>query len=167
MATGSYNEVRAAVAHFTSQASEKLRRQKLVAGVIEVSISTDRFKDDPQYSNSLSLAVAPKSDSTIFLSELALKGLERIFRYGYRIRKAGVSLSSLDYTDVMTMPLWGREEQEKQRRLMTAIDAINAKHGRDAVRYGAFSDSGVWRTRFARRSPRYTTRWNEVCIVNS
>jgi DNA polymerase V len=164
LSTGSFPEVRAAVAYFTARAAEKLRRQKLVAGTLTVFISTDRFKkDDPQYSNSAALTVAPKSDSTLELTALALKGLERIFRPGFLIRKSGVMLGALEFADRVARRLWDDDRNEHHRRLMQAVDAINQKYGRDTVRCGLFPASGIWETRFEMRSPRYTTRWDDVC----
>jgi DNA polymerase V len=63
-ATASLDELRAAIAFYTARAAEKLRRQKLAAGAVTVFIETDRFKPGPQYSNSVTLNVAPKSDNT-------------------------------------------------------------------------------------------------------
>jgi DNA polymerase V len=51
------------------------------------------------------------------------------------------------------------------RALMKFVDGLNAKYGRDVVRWGMFNNSGSWKTHFARRSPRYTTRWAEILAV--
>jgi DNA polymerase V len=167
-ATGSLQEVRAALAYFAARAAEKLRRQKLVAGNLTVFISTDRFKtDDPQYSASVQLDVAPKSDYTPELIALAMKGLARIFRAGFGIRKAGVTLGSLELAGRMTRRLWGDERYENQRRLMQAMDAMNLRYGRKAVQCGIYPSEEIWRTRFEKRSPRYTTQWDEIRVVSS
>lgn len=164
-ATDSYDDLRAAVASFASLAAEKLRRHKLAAGSITVYIETDRFKSEPQYSNAVALAVAPKSDSTIELRDLAFSGLAKVFRSGFRYRRAGVTLGGLELVERVSMRLWETERYERHRRLMTAIDYLNVKYGRDTVRCGIFHTDGRWRTRFAKRSPRYTTRWPEICDV--
>lgn len=164
--TESLQEVRAALAHFTARAAEKLRKQKLVAGNLTVFISTDHFKtDDPQYSKSATLDVAPKSDYTAELITLAMKGLERIFRKGFKIRKAGVLLGALELADRMTRRLWDDHKYEDQRRLMQAMDSLNGKFGRDAVRCGIYPSEGIWETRFERRSPRFTTQWSDICTA--
>jgi DNA polymerase V len=164
-ATSSLDELRAAVAFYTARAAEKLRRQKLAAGTITVFIETDRFRAVPQYAKGLTLNVAPKSDNTWELRELAFNGLARIYRPGYGYRRAGVTLGGLDLADLVAKRLWADEWYERQRRLMAVIDRVNAKYGRDTVRCGIFPTDGAWRTRFARRSPRYTTRWSEICDV--
>ena len=161
-ATDSFEELRAAVVFYVSRAAEKLRRQKLAAGSITVFIETDRFKQEPQYSNAVTLAIAPKSDSTMELRELALSGLAKIFRAGFRYRRAGVTLNGLEFADRLTKRLWEDDCYERHRRLMAAIDRLNGKFGRDTVRCGMFQSEGVWRTRFSQRSPRYTTCWDEI-----
>jgi len=164
-ATASLDELRAAIAFYTARAAEKLRRQKLAAGAVTVFIETDRFKPGPQYSNSVTLNVAPKSDNTWELRELAFSGLARIYKPEYDYRRAGVTLGGLELADLVAKRLWEDEWYERQRRLMAAVDRLNGKYGRDTVRCGLFHTEGLWRTRFAKRSPRYTTRWSEICQV--
>jgi DNA polymerase V len=164
-ATASLDELRAAIAFYTARAAEKLRRQKLAAGAVTVFIETDRFKPGPQYSNSVTLNVAPKSDNTWELRELAFSGLARIYKPEYDYRRAGVTLGGLELADLVAKRLWEDDWYERQRRLMAAVDRLNGKYGRDTVRCGLFHTEGLWRTRFAKRSPRYTTRWSEICEV--
>jgi DNA polymerase V len=166
-ATSILDELRAAVAFYVARAAEKLRRQRLAAGTITVFIETDRFKAVPQYAKALTLNVAPKSDNTWELRELAFNGLARIYKLGYGYRRAGVTLGALELADLVAKRLWADEWYERQRRLMAVIDRVNAKYGRDTVRCGIFPTDGAWRTRFAKRSPRYTTRWEEICEVKS
>lgn len=163
-ATESLDELRAAIAFYITRAAEKLRKQKLVAGTLTVFIETDRFRPEPQYANSAALSVAPKSDSTWELRGLAFNGLERIFRRDYGYRRAGVTLGALE---LASKRLWEDEWYERQRRLMAVIDRLNTKYGRDTVRCGLFHTDGLWQTRFALRSPRYTTRWSEICDVQA
>ena len=162
-ATASLDELRAAIAFYGARAAEKLRRQKLAAGAVTVFIETDRFKPGPQYSNSVTLNVAPKSDNTWELRELAFSGLARIYKPEYDYRRAGVTLGGLELADLVAKRLWEDDWYERQRRLMAAVDRLNGKYGRDTVRCGLFHTEGLWRTRFAKRSPRYTTRWSEIC----
>ncbi len=162
--TESFQEVRAAIAYFTARAAEKLRRQKLVAGSLAISISTDRFKkDDAHYSAGTTLNIAPKSDFTPDLTALAMKGLEKIFRAGFKIRQAGVLLGALELAANAPRRLWDDSLYEPQRRLMQAVDFLNRRFGRDTVSCGFYPSAEIWHTRFAMRSPRYTTRWDDIC----
>jgi hypothetical protein len=62
--------------------------------------------------------------------------------------------------------LWDRALYELHKRLMVAVDALNAKWGKDAVRCGLFPSSGAWRTRFERRSLAYTTDWRQLMTAH-
>ena len=99
------------------------------------------------------------------LWELASKGLHSIYRPGYQYRKAGVTLTGLLPDDAMTRRLWEDERNEQQRKALIAMDAINEKLGRDTVRVGLFARTGNWQTRIRKRSPRYTTKWDELMRV--
>jgi len=63
------------------------------------------------------------------------------------------------------MHLFDRKDRERSQKLMAAIDAINAEWGSGTVRYAAMGPRPGWIMRCARRSPRYTTRWNELVVV--
>jgi DNA polymerase V len=161
-ATGDLQDLRAAVAFFTGRVAEKLREHRLLAGEMTVFVATDRFKDAPQYSNSARLSVAPKSDSTLELLPLAIRGLNQVYRDGAEIRKAGVLLDDLELADKAPRRLWDGALYELHKRLMSAVDSLNATFGKDTVRCGLFPSSGAWRTRFERRSPSYTRDWREL-----
>lgn len=74
-------------------------------------------------------------------------------------------LNKLAPAERLSIRLFGDERFEKSRRVMRAVDEINAKHGRDAVRFGAARPGGRWETRFLRLSRRYTTCLSEVLRV--
>jgi DNA polymerase V len=165
-ATESLEDLRAAVAFFTSRVAEKLRAHRLLAGELSVFVTTDYFKDCPQYSNSSRLSIAPKSDSTLELLPMALKGLSRVYCSGFQIRKAGVILGDLELADTAPRRLWDSALYDLHKRLMDAVDSLNDKFGKDAVQCGFFPDTGAWRTRFERRSPSYTTDWRELMTAH-
>lgn len=165
MVTQSLEHLREAVAVYMTRAAEKLRRARLAAGVVTVFINTDRFSGEPQYANSMTFELACATDSTKELLEWSLKGLERIFRAGYKYRKAGVMLNHLKPAGELSMRLYGDPDFERSRRVMKAIDAINTRHGRDTVRFGIARPNGQWQTKFLRRSQCYTTGLQEVLSV--
>ena len=50
----------------------------------------------------------------------------------------------------------------KSARLMAALDAVNARFGRGALRPLATGTARPWGTRHGRMSPRYTTQVEEI-----
>jgi DNA polymerase V len=165
MLVESQEELREAVAVYMTKAAERLRRSRLAAGVVTVFITTGRFGTDPQYSNSATSELAYSTDSTEELLAWALKGLGQIYRAGYRYKKAGVMLNKLAPAEHLSMRLFGDKQFEKSRRVMKAVDEINARHGQGTVRFGAARPGGRWETKFLRRSRRYTTCLAEVLRV--
>ncbi|MCA1614587.1 MAG: DUF4113 domain-containing protein [Acidobacteria bacterium] len=159
------DELREAVAVYMTIAAERLRRSRLAAGVVTVFVNTSRFDPGPQYSNSATFELAYSTDSTDELLAWALRGLEQIYRAGYRYKKAGVMLNKLGPAEQLSMRLFGDDRFEKSRRGMRAVDEINAKHGRNTIRFGAVPTKGRWETKFLRRPRCYTTRLDEVLRV--
>jgi DNA polymerase V len=161
----SREELREAVATYMTKAAERLRRSRLAAGVVTVFINTSRFDPGLQYSNSATYELTYSTDSTDELLSWALKGLEQIYRPGYRYKKAGVMLNRLTPADELSMRLFGEERFEKSKRVMRAVDEINARHGRGTIRFGAVPAKARWETKFLRRSKCYTTCLDEVLRV--
>ncbi len=59
--------------------------------------------------------------------------------------------------------LWGELDREKRERAWRAMDKLNATLGRDTVRIlGAGPKNAAWKLRAEHRSPRWTTRWDEL-----
>ena len=58
-------------------------------------------------------------------------------------------------------------DSERSRALMAAVDGINRGMGRNAVRWGLPTDAGQWRMRQERRSPRFTSAWEELKVVKA
>lgn len=159
-------DVRAAVAHFASRAAEKLRANRLVAGMMIVFISTNRHKDDPQYTNSAFVQMPFASDDTREIIRCAHKGLDRIFVEGYRYKKAGLTLLELLPTDGLQRSLLDATDHDRSKRLMSAIDWVNRRMGRGTLRIAATGLKQAWMTRAERCSPRYTTSLRDVVSVN-
>ena len=90
VAVSEYMELKESVSFFMTRCAEKLRRARLAASVVTVFIETSRFKEGPQYTNSVTLEMVYPSDSTQELLRHAVEALQRIYRKGYEYRKTGV-----------------------------------------------------------------------------
>ena len=65
------------------------------------------------------------------------------------------------------MPGFGQIDREQGVALMAALDACTRRFGRGAVVPAAagFAPARKWSTKFEMRSPRYTTRLEEILVV--
>src|SRR5215510_7256547 len=159
------SEMREAVATYTTRAAEKLRRHQVAAGVLTLFLMTNRFTEEPQYSNSVTIPLPVATQDTAELIGYALRGVEQIFRDGYRYQKAGVILTALVPAHQIQAHLFDQHDRERSQKLMTAIDTINKEWGSGTIRYAAMGLRPAWIMRCARRSRRFTTRWNELVEV--
>lgn len=157
------DEVGAAVSTFVARAAERLRGQESLCGAIRVSVETSRFRE-PCYANGVTVPLPEPTDDTRVLAGAALSGLRRIFRQGFLYKKAGVVLMDLSPAADRQQGLFDAvaADREKSARVMAALDAVNAAYGRDTLFVGSAGTNPRWLTRAGRRTPRYTTDWDEL-----
>jgi DNA polymerase V len=160
-------EMREAVATYMARAAEKLREERLAVNVLTVFLMTNQFKDEPQYSNAVTIKLPVATDSTTDLLRYALPGVKRIFRDGYRYKKAGVMLTALVPASQVQTDLFDFQDRERSSRLMRVLDRINADMGTGTLRYASEGYVKRWQARFERRSPAYTTKWNELPVARA
>ena len=159
-------ELRESLASYLSRAAEKLRHQRSVAGAVYVFIQTNRFNKDEQYNAGLTVPMAEPTDDTLTLTAAALAGLEMMYRSGYRYKKAGVMLTLLSDKHARQASIFDNlVVTQRSTKLMTALDMINRDYGRGTVRSGVSGFTQHWAMRNENRSPRYTTRWDELPTV--
>ncbi|MEK6804656.1 MAG: Y-family DNA polymerase [Nitrospirota bacterium] len=156
-----------AVSSYASRVAEKLRRERLAATVLTVCLTTNVFKEGPQYSNALTLKLPVATDSTAELIRAAFQGIRAIYREGYNYKKAGVILTGLVPASQTQADLFDYQDREKSKRLMSALDAVNNRWGADTLHYASSGISKTWKTQFQHRSPAYTTDWGALPIVTA
>jgi DNA polymerase V len=160
-------EMRQAVATYTARAAEKLREEGLAVTVLTVFLTTNTFKDEPQYSNAATIKLPVATDSTSVLLRYALPGMERIFREGYHYKKAGVMLTALVPASQVQGDLFDQQDRERSSKLMRALDRLNDHMGTGTLRFAAEGITKRWQARFERRSPSYTTNWRDLPIARA
>ena len=160
-------EMREAVATYASRAAEKARRHNLVASAIQVFMRTNEFNKDPYYANQATFPIEPTADSFAIIGT-AVRMAEALWRDGFRYAKAGVIFVDLARVDDLPVMMFPSRDADGSARLMSALDAVNARFGRDALRPGGLARrSGDWSMRRASLSPAYTTRLEDVLNVRS
>lgn len=162
-----FDELREAVAWFTTRGAEKLRKRRLAAGALTVFVRIGRNArpTGQQFVGSATVDLGTATDSTLELMDAAQQVLRQLYQEGIGYRKAGIMLTGLTPSDTLSRRLWNAARYEQQRELMTRIDAINLRHGREAVQCGLFRSTGGWRSRIDQRSNRFTTNWKEIMEV--
>ncbi|MGI2036324.1 Y-family DNA polymerase [Rhizobium panacihumi] len=157
-----------AVASYATRAGEKLRRHGLEASHLAVFMHTSRFNErDPTHSAQTTIDLPEASADTFDLIRAAQRGVRKIFKDGFRYSKAGIIMDDLIPARSAPRPLFDARDRENSDRLMSALDAVNAKFGRGTLVAAAVGIKKEWQAKFDRRSPRYTTRIDELPIVRT
>lgn len=165
----SFDELAEAVSTHIANAGEKLRRQGSEAGAVYVFVMTNRFRpDEPQNNAGRMVPFVEPTDDTLSLTKVTLKGLKAIYKPGFGYKKAGVLLTLLADKESRQETLFSDETvRVRSEKLMVSMDTINQRYGRGMVRTGVSGTRKRWAMRAENRSPRYTTRWEELPVVGA
>jgi DNA polymerase V len=165
----SITDIKEAVATYISRSAEKLRRQYSAANIVSVFIVPKEqnhnvaFHHGPVISTYTILSNA--TSSTNELIKPAMKLVDELFEQGKTYKKAGVMLSGLVPDSSIQGNLFS-EHTNENRLLMSMIDNINFSMRDDVLKFASSGTSRDWKMRQELRSPRYTTRWEELREVH-
>jgi DNA polymerase V len=163
------NDIKEAIATYTSRAAEKLRRQHSAASIISIFVVTKEqdhmlnFNKSGTVSTQTSLPAA-----TSFTNELikpAVAMVDQLYQKGKVYKKAGVMLSGIIPDDSIQGNLFLSDNKNSERRLMDMIDNVNFSQRDDVLKFAASGTTRDWKMRQEMRSKRYTTRWDELYEV--
>jgi DNA polymerase V len=157
------SEIKEALAMHTAKAAVKLREQETLASVCGVFLVTTQF-----YNSFSSQALSTPTSYTPHLIEKAQELLTPLFREGTKYRKVGVCFSELISNKNVQGDFWqpALKTQEKQKKAMDVVDEIQRQFGSGALRFAAEGLQQSWKRKQDKRSPRYTTCWEELLEIN-
>lgn len=171
------NVMEEAVANFAVRCTEKLRRQGSVCQGITVFAWTSRFNDHvPEYTihDSLVLPIATDAQDEIVGAALTIlrarypKSVsDRPDRpdLSFRFKKAGVILWQISPSTPREQDLFDPINRERQKALMTAIDAINHKNGYGTIRQAIQGTDCRFDLKREYMSKRFTTDISDILEV--
>jgi DNA polymerase V len=164
----SLEELAESVATHTARATEKLREQGSVTGVISVFLQTNVFmRNEPQYSQSIQIQLTNPTDNTLTLTDAAIEGLKTIYKKGFRYKKAGIILGLMTDKPLVQPSLFEDHlAKGKSARLMKTLDAINTKYGQQTLRSAVTGTQQTWHMKAENVSPKYTSHWDQLPLVS-
>lgn len=159
-------ELMQAVSQYAARAAQKLREQRCSASALTLFIATNPFKDEPQYSNAATaLFNTAENYSPAFIST-ARSLLNRIYKSGYKYKKAGVVLADIIPDSSKQYDLFSSHENiEKQGNISRVMDSINNRYGRNAINVCTGGFNNDWEMRREYLSPAYTSDFNQLKVV--
>lgn len=172
---GDIDQLKTYIANYAARCSEKLRKQNTVASVVGVFLSTNPFREDlEQYNNFAEVNLLTPSNSSIVIVKKAMEALEKIYRFGFQYKRAGVIVLSMEsgggiQTNFLDIDA---ERFEKMKQLDKVLDRLNKVNGTETIILGSQQFRGKdcrgKSTQFADaikhefKSPNYTTRWSDI-----
>ena len=155
------DDLEESVSSYGTRVAEKIREEGLVAESMSVFVLTNYFnRKEKQYSNSIKLQLPYPTDNSIKIVKRALEGIKKIYRQGYRYKKAGVILYGLTKAK-QTRGLLDYD-RESSDSIMNTLDRINERYGSSTIRLASEGVDKSWSMRRESVSPCYTTRFDDL-----
>lgn len=154
-----------ALSVFSATASEKLRAQNSHAGLIQVYLRTNWFREDQkQYCPSMAVPLPMPTNDSLVINRWVQHIAELLWRDGYKYKKAGIMLGDISHIRVLQADLL-EPVVTSDTKLMRAIDGLNSRFGRGTIKVSSAGLHAEWGMRQERKSPSYTTDWDAVPAV--
>lgn len=163
----SIEKIQESVAYHVAIAARKLRGQGSVAGVLTVFFHTSRFREVGHHAPQVTCRLPVASSDTVELTGFAIRAVDSIFRSGHAYVKAGVMMNDVTDARAVQGNLFDATDRSKAAKLMAVLDAINDRLGDGTLRSAASGIGRGWKTKHEHRTPRYTTRWDELVRVRA
>lgn len=157
-----------ALSTHVASACEKLREQQVCARAMYVYIMALVNSSTGERSCSGTTAsFSVPTNCTPDMIHRAKECLSHLFCEGQRYKKCGVVMLDLVSEKSICPDLFLDCVPTKRRKILNTVDAINARFGRHSLFYGAMGIDQGWASRSDNHSRRYTTRWDELAIVQA
>jgi DNA polymerase V len=157
-----------ATASYCLRAVEKLREENQVASQITVFLTTNRFKNEPQYANYGTARFSVPSAYTPDFIRASKRILKKIFQDGYKYKKSGVMISDIIHQSRAPLDIFLPCYLDDRRKvIMDCMDSVNGKMGSGKLTYAAAGIERSWQMRREALTPSYTTSWKHIPTVHA
>lgn len=159
------DEMKERVSTFATVCSEKLRKQNSCCHGVILYLRKDKYKTERERYNFYKMETLPfASNSSITISNVAIKMLKEVFEEGEIYKKAGVFVTEIIPENQKQFHLF-EEENPKHLKLMKVMDDYYKKTGERKIRLGNQDLQRTWKMNQNFLSKKYTTDFNEIMKV--
>lgn len=153
------------VSTFATVCAEKLRKQKSCCQGVILYLRKDKYKVDRQRYNFYRMETLPyASNSSITISNLAVKMLKEVFEEGEIYKKAGVIVTNIIPESQKQFHLF-EEENPKHLKLMQVMDDYYKKTGERKIKLANQDLARTWTMKQEHLSKKYTTDIREILTI--
>ena len=152
------------ISTFSFVSGEKLRRQKSHCHMIIILLRSNSFREDlKQHYATKVISLPYPTNSSLVLSNYAIKAIESVFKKGIAYKKAGIILTGLVPSNNYQLNIFDWENSNHQP-LMNAIDKINYKFS-NKIKLANQDLKKTWKMKQDYLSPNYTTNLEDIIKV--
>lgn len=152
-----------------NRAHKRLHLQQQLCACVHVSLY-EKIRQPP-YKKSVSHAIGLEyaTDDLLTLTRIAMHQIDVLFKKNIHYVKIAIMFSALHPKQQHIDDLWQPIKHIQQRtNLMKTLNDAEKRFGIDCIQVGYHSNKKNWQMKQQYRSPRYTTRYNEIlCIDDS
>ena len=158
------DNIKERVSTFAFVSGEKLRRQNSHCHMIIVILRSNFFREDlKQHYATKVISLPYPTNSSLVLSNYAIKAIEDIFKKGIAYKKAGIILTGLVPSNNYQLNIFDWENSNHQP-LMKAIDKINYRFS-NKIKLANQDLKKTWKMKQDHLSPNYTTNLQDIIKV--
>jgi DNA polymerase V len=158
------DEIKERVSTFAFVSGEKLRRQNSHCHMIIVILRSNYFREDlKQHYATKVISLPYPTNSSLVLSNYAIKAIEEVFKKGIAYKKAGIILTGLVPSNNYQLNIFDWENSNHQP-LMKAIDNINYRFS-NKIKLANQDLKKTWKMKQDHLSPNYTTNLQDIIKV--
>ena len=158
------DKIKERVSTFAFVSGEKLRRQNSHCHMIIVILRSNYFREDlKQHYATKVISLPYPTNSSLILSNYAIKAIEDVFKKGIAYKKAGIILTGLVPSNNYQLNIFDWENSNHQP-LMKAIDKINYRFS-NKIKLANQDLKKTWKMKQDHLSPNYTTNLQDIIKV--
>lgn len=158
-------DLKQALASHITNAAEKLRKQDSLCRRITIFIRASRNERELQNNYSTYTTINPGTSDTLQLINTMDSMLSKIYESHISYKKCGVYFSDLISSSEQQLNLFNMEDSQKNKKLMSTLDEINKKFGKETIKSAQCGSNPFWKPLCEIKSPCYTTRFSELLEV--
>lgn len=157
------HSLKSALSAHCSIVSRKLRKQGSLAKRLIIFAHSSPFEEHYYKRAFIHEFPVASNDATVFANAVNAV-LNTIYKAGVRFYKCGIGAIELEDEMHHQADLFNHSQDNPQ--LMKCLDAVNARFGSHTLSIASEKQTSFWRMRRDFLSPRYTTRWSDIPVID-
>ena len=137
------NKLEEILLNITDQVTYRLRKENLLANVVNVQLRTKNFTDT---SHQKKLPYATSNTKQIY--NVAKELLKELYQKGTAIRLIGLRVDNLEEKDQKQLSIFDTQEEKKLDKLDETIDKLKEKYGYNLIKRGSNLENNIKWSKF-------------------